>query len=75
MQATIRLTPQTVKDFVRITSKCDFDIDIAGNNRYVVDAKSILGVLGLNLNRPVTVTWHGFSPELECFVKSHAMAC
>ena len=46
MLKTIRLTPEDVKHFVDVASKCDFDIDIC-YNRYVVDAKSFLGVYGL----------------------------
>ena len=47
MLKTIRLTPEDVKHFVDVASKCDFDIDIC-YNRYVVDAKSFLGVYGLD---------------------------
>ena len=43
MLKTIRLTPEDVKHFVDVASKCDFDIDIC-YNRYVIDAKSFLGV-------------------------------
>ena len=34
MLKTIRLTPEDVKHFVDVASKCDFDIDIC-YNRYV----------------------------------------
>ena len=43
MTRTIRLTPDEVQRFVDVTTKCDFDIDIS-YNRYIVDAKSFLGV-------------------------------
>ena len=42
----IRLRVDEVKDFVAAATRCDFDIDIS-YNRFVVDAKSIVGVLGL----------------------------
>ena len=64
-----------VKEFVRITSKCDFDIDVASYNRYYVDAKSIVGVLGLDMSRPLTITYDGYNPELEGFIRDHAQAC
>ena len=48
MLKTIRLTPEDVKHFVDVASKCDFDIDIC-YNRYVIDAKSFLGVYGFCL--------------------------
>ena len=46
------LRPNEVKDFVRAASNCDFDIDISYNS-YVVDAKSILGIISMDLNQPV----------------------
>ena len=38
----IMLKPTQVEDFVKEATKCDFDVDVA-NNRFTVDAKSILG--------------------------------
>lgn len=64
-----------VKDFINITSKCDFDIDVASNNRYYVDAKSIVGVLGLDLSKPLTIIYNGYNEGLESFLKNHAVAC
>ena len=48
MQRSIRLRLNEVKDFVEAASRCNFDVDIF-YNRYVVDAKSILGVYALDL--------------------------
>ena len=59
MLKTIRLTPEDVKHFVDVASKCDFDIDIC-YNRYVIDAKSFLGVYGLDFTRPLTVSYDGY---------------
>ena len=67
-QYRIMLRPDEVKDFVRAASKCDFDIDIS-YNRYVVDAKSILGVLGLDLRQILTVLCHGYSEEFDGYVR------
>jgi len=50
MERRIRLTPDEVAHFVEMARRCDFDIDIA-YNRYTVDAKSILGVLGLDFRQ------------------------
>ena len=47
-------TTDSVKNFVNIMSKYDYDMDIR-SGRYVVDAKSILGIFSLDLNRPVTL--------------------
>ena len=47
VQYRIRLLPEEVNRFVMAASRCDFDVDIA-YNRFVVDAKSIVGVFGLD---------------------------
>ena len=75
MQAKIYLSPSMVRDFVSVASKCDFDIDIASYNRYCVDAKSIIGVMGLDMNVPLTVTYDGFNSDFEGYLKQHAVAC
>ena len=46
-----------VKNFVNIVSKYDFDIDLA-SGRYVVDAKSIMGIFSLDLAKPIEVQLH-----------------
>ncbi len=43
-----------VKEFVNIVSKYDFDIDLT-SGRYVVDAKSIMGIFSLNLSKAIKV--------------------
>ena len=73
MLKTIRLTPEDVKHFVDVASKCDFDIDIS-YNRFTVDAKSIVGVLGLDLNQVLTVSYNGYDPEFEKYIHRFALA-
>ena len=46
-----------VKDFVNTVSKYDFDVDLV-SGRYVVDAKSIMGIFSLDLSKPITVEVH-----------------
>ena len=46
-----------VKNFVNIVSRYDFDIDLA-SGRYVVDAKSIMGIFSLDLAKPIKVELH-----------------
>lgn len=75
MQAKISLTPSMVKEFVNVASACDFDIDIASYNRYCVDAKSIVGVYGLDLTSVLTVTYDGYNPDFEQYLKARSMAC
>ena len=56
------------------TSKCDFDIDIC-YNRYVIDAKSFLGVYGLDFTKPLTVSYDGYNDKFEEMLKQCAIAC
>ena len=43
-----------VKDFVNISNKYEFDIDLT-SGRYVVDAKSIMGIFSLDLSKAIKV--------------------
>lgn len=74
MERRIRLTPDEVAHFVEVARKCDFEIDIA-YNRYTVDAKSILGVLGLDFRQLLTVSYNGHNAEFEKMMQSLAIAC
>jgi phosphocarrier protein HPr len=47
----------SVKDFVNIVNKYDYDIDLS-SGRYVVDAKSIMGIFSLDLSKPIKMTAH-----------------
>ena len=47
-ETKIKLGLEDVKEFVTAAAKCDFDIDV-NYNRVLVDGKSILGVLALDL--------------------------
>lgn len=53
-----------VKEFVNAASKCDFDIDIY-YNRIIIDAKSILGILSMDLSRELNVDYAGHNEEFE----------
>jgi phosphotransferase system HPr-like phosphotransfer protein len=50
-------TIENVKDFVNIVSKYDYEIDLK-SGRYVVDAKSIMGIFSLDLMNKIEVTVH-----------------
>ncbi len=58
-----------VKDFVNIVSRYEFDVDLT-SGRYVVDAKSIMGIFSLDLSKPIKVEVHSESPECETFIDS-----
>ena len=53
-----------VKEFVKAAEKCEYDVDVF-YNRVVVDAKSILGVMSMDLTRPLTVKYH--VEDQDCF--------
>ena len=55
-----------VKDFVNIVAKYDFDVDLT-SGRYVVDAKSIMGIFSLNLSKPIKV--EVYSDDVDDFMK------
>lgn len=64
-QKKIKLTSiMDVKEFVTVAGECDFDVNIF-YNRMVVDAKSILGVLSLDLSKALTVEYDGYDRALE----------
>ena len=53
-----------VKEFVKAAEKCEYDVDVF-YNRVVVDAKSILCVMSMDLTRPLTVKYH--VEDQDCF--------
>lgn len=53
-----------VKDFVNIVSKYDFDVDLT-SGRYVVDAKSIMGIFSLDLSKPINLNIHAEGSALD----------
>ena len=47
-----------VKEFVNTVNKYETNVDL-NSGRYVIDAKSIMGVFSLDLSKPITCTIHG----------------
>lgn len=74
IQHKIKLRPEEVDAFVAAACKSTIEIDI-NYNRYTVDAKSILGVLGLDLTQVLTVTCHGYDADFENYIKHYSIAC
>ena len=64
---------EDVQEFVKAAGKCDFDIDIS-YNRVIIDAKSFLGVLSLDLNRELTVKYGGHDMNFENVLSKYATA-
>lgn len=65
--------PSEVREFVNAASKCDFDIDIFYNS-IIVDAKSILGILSMDLRRPMQVRGYGENEDFNRVLQKYAAA-
>ena len=48
---------QNVKEFVKLVQDCPYEIDLK-SDKYIVDAKSILGIFSLDLSKPLVVEIH-----------------
>lgn len=53
-----------VKAFVNDISKYDFDFDLV-SGRYVIDAKSIMGIFSLDLSKPIVLNVHAEGSNLD----------
>lgn len=51
-----------VKEFVRIVNDYAYDVDLV-SGRYIVDAKSIMGIFSLDLASPIEVNIHADQPN------------
>ncbi len=69
----IRLSKETVGEFVNAANKCDFDIDIC-YNRVIVDAKSIMGVFSLDLSHKLTVSYQEKDDVFEGVLSRYEVA-
>lgn len=49
--------PDKVKSFVNDITKFDYDFDLV-SGRYVIDAKSIMGIFSLDLSKPIDLNIH-----------------
>lgn len=46
-----------IKKFINIVQKFESDIDLV-SGRYVIDAKSIMGIFSLDLSKPIDIVVH-----------------
>lgn len=53
-----------VKAFVNDISKYDYDFDLV-SGRYVIDAKSIMGIFSLDLSKPINLNIHAEGENLD----------
>ena len=45
---------QSIREFVKEVVTLDYDVDLV-QGRYIVDAKSIMGIFALDINSPIKV--------------------
>ncbi len=60
-------TIDKVKDFATLTTKQAFDIDLV-SGRYLVDAKSIMGIFSMDLSKPITCIIHEDAVKADAFI-------
>ena len=58
----IKLKYEDLKEFIKITTSFESNIDMI-KDRYVVDAKSLLGVLSLDFTQPTMVVIHSLNED------------
>ncbi|MCF0145461.1 MAG: HPr family phosphocarrier protein [Eubacterium sp.] len=69
---TIRISLNSiekVKRFVNTISQFDNDFDLV-SGRYVIDAKSIMGIFSLDLSRPIDLSVHADGEELNAIMEA-----
>ena len=57
-----------VKSFVNDISKFNFDFDLV-SGRYVIDAKSIMGIFSLDLSKPTELNIHAEGENLDAVME------
>ena len=60
--AKIKLKYEDLKEFIQITTAFESNIDMI-KDRYVIDAKSLLGILSLDFTQPTTVVIHSVNED------------
>ena len=56
-----------VKSFVNAITQFDFDFDLI-SGRYVIDAKSIMGIFSLELSKTITLNIHADGANVEALM-------
>ena len=61
---------EAAKKLVSAAVRCPFDIDIVSKGKIFIDAKSILGVLSLGIEKPLELKYEGYDENFESIVSS-----
>ena len=74
LEKKIRLNAvKDVTEFVKAAEKCQYDVDVF-YNRVIIDAKSILGVMSLDLTKILTVKYAREDRAIENVLNKFAVA-
>lgn len=57
-----------VKSFVNAITQYEYDFDLI-SGRYVIDAKSIMGIFSLDLSKPINLNVHAEGSNLDEVLK------
>ena len=57
-----------VKSFVNDITKFDYDFDLV-SGRYVIDAKSIMGIFSLDLSKPIDLNIHAEDTNVDAVLE------
>ena len=58
----IKLKYEDLKEFIKITTSFESNIDMI-KDRYVIDARSIMGIMSLDFTQPTTVVIHSVNED------------
>jgi len=58
-----------VKAFVNDITKFDYDFDLV-SGRYVIDAKSIMGIFSLDLSKPIDLNIHADGADADTILET-----
>lgn len=59
-----------VKEFVREVSNIEGDV-LLSSGRYIIDAKSIMGIFSLDLSKPITLEVEDWKEEYALLLKKY----
>lgn len=60
---------EKVKKFVSITTKFESEMDLV-SGRYIIDAKSIMGIFSTNLSKPIILRIYEEGEKAEDIIKA-----
>ena len=70
--STIKISLDSIdkfKSFVNLLAKFDCDFDLI-SGRYIIDAKSIMGIFSLDLSKPIDLEIHADGKALDLVTRA-----